>query len=359
MTNDFVEYWSAVHLLLQGGNPYSPADLLGAQQAVGWSQSMPLVMWNPPWTLSFLLPFGFFGFETAQFFWFLLNALMIFLGAQLLWQIYGGAQDRSRIAWLGALGFAPTYFVLLLGQIGPVILSGLVIFVYFAKRGAWTLAGIGLTLISIKPHLLYLCWLALLCNAFKERSWRILGGLAGAGTIVAVIPLFLNPQIYGQYFQLFGSDKVIQPIEWATPSGVAAGELLAIRGNWVRWLPSAIGAIWFLWYWSRWAKNWEWIAQLPLIVLVSVVTASFVWTFDYIILLPAVIQSAVWLSKYQGSLARKTIVMVFLAVNAFLLVARFFVVNDFWYFWIAPAFLTLYLLARKPAVVTFERVPSN
>jgi len=353
MVNDFIEYWSAASLLLRGGNPYSPADLLAAQTAVGWSQSMPLVMWNPPWTLPFLLPFGFLSFETAQFLWFLLHTLIIFHGAQLLWQIYCGDPRKSRIAWLSALAFAPSYFVLLMGQIGPLILLGLVGFVYFAKRTAWGLAGVSLVLALVKPHLSYLLWLALLLDALKEHRWRALGGVVGAGIIIATIPLLLNSKIYAQYLQLFESDRVIRTGEWATPSlGVVLGEFLAVQGNWIRWLPTAIGTLWFLWYYgSRRAESWDWIAQLPLILLVSVTTASFVWTFDYIILLPAVVQSAVWLGKIQRPSTRMSMIAVYLAMNGLLLVSRFFVANDFWYFWTAPAFLALYLRVKTAARV--------
>jgi len=48
---DFVEYWSASRLLLNGGNPYAPDELLQLQRSVGWGSGTALIMWNPPWTL--------------------------------------------------------------------------------------------------------------------------------------------------------------------------------------------------------------------------------------------------------------------------------------------------------------------
>jgi hypothetical protein len=128
--------------------------------------------------------------------------------------------------------------------------------------------------------------------------------------------------------------------------------LMAVQGNWTRWLPTAIGTLWFLWYYgSRRAETWDWIVQLPLILLVSVTTASFVWTFDYIILLPAVVQSAVWLGKIQRPSARMSMIAIYLAMNGLLLVSHFFVTNDFWYFWTAPAFLVLYVWVKMAARV--------
>jgi hypothetical protein len=84
MINDFVEYWAAARLLLNGGNPYSPAELIQMQREIGWSQPLPLIMWNPPWTLSFTLPFGLFDYGTRQFAWFLLHTLIVFVGSQSL-----------------------------------------------------------------------------------------------------------------------------------------------------------------------------------------------------------------------------------------------------------------------------------
>jgi Glycosyltransferase family 87 len=351
MVNDFIEYWSAVTLLIQGANPYSPQDLLISQQALGWSKSVPLVMWNPPWTLTFLLPFGLVGFEIAQFAWFLVHSLIIFHGARLLWQVYGGEAPKVRIAWLSAVTFAPSYFVFLLGQIGPLVLLGLVGFIYFTKRNAWGLAGVSLTLASIKPHLVLLLWLALLFDAIRKQRALLLAAFAGAGIISAGLPLLFNADIYTQYLRLFSSEHVIRPEEWATPSlGVAIGEILAIQSNCLRWLPSIVGAFWFVWYWTRRAEHWDWSAELPLLLLVSVTTASFVWTYDHIILLPAVVQGAVWLSRYPHGSTRLSLGIAYFAINGFLLVSRFFVVNDFWYFWIAPVFLFFYLLVRKGAM---------
>ncbi|MGH7852875.1 MAG: hypothetical protein ACREP3_05505, partial [Candidatus Binatia bacterium] len=107
MINDFIEYWTATKLLLNGGNPYSPSELLASQHALGWSQPEPLMMWNPPWTLSFTLPFGLVDYQTAQLAWFLSHTLIIFVGAKLLWKIYGGDVGKSRYAAISVLSFAP------------------------------------------------------------------------------------------------------------------------------------------------------------------------------------------------------------------------------------------------------------
>jgi hypothetical protein len=347
MINDFVEYWAAAKLLLSGGNPYSPAELLKNQQEIGWSQPIPLIMWNPPWTLSFTFPFGLVDYDTAQFVWFLFHTLIVFIGSHWLWQVYGGDPRKPRYASLSILTFAPTYFVLLLGQIGPLILLGLLGFLIFVRKRLWLLAGASVTLVSIKPHLLYLLWLALFVWIVNERQWRLLAGLIVAGAIVVSIPLVFNSAIYSQYIQLIGAGTVLRPLDWATPSlGTALGELLAIPGMWIRWLPTSFGAIWFLWYWSRRVTTWNWIFEIPLILLISVATASFAWTFDHIVLLPAVIQCAVWTARSERKQHQRLVIGIHVVFGAILIVAKVFVRNDFWYFWVAPAFLLFYLYVR-------------
>jgi hypothetical protein len=136
-------------------------------------------------------------------------------------------------------------------------------------------------------------------------------------------------------------------LDWATPSlGTAIGELFAIADAWMRWLPSMGGAMWLFWYWARHAEAWDWRFELPLILLVSVVTASFVWTFDHVVLLPAVIQGSVWTSQRGTGTERATLVGAHIGLAVILLVCKIFVRNDFWYFWAAPAYLLLYLYAR-------------
>lgn len=344
MINDFIEYWAAAKLLIAAGNPYSPQQLLTLQQSVGWSQNAPLIMWNPPWTLFFIAPFGLPDYETAQFVWFVLHSMIIFLGARILWQAYGGARQKSWWAPVAVVTFAPTYLALFLGQIGALILLGLIIFLYSVNRRAWITAGLGLSLVSVKPHLLYLFWLALVFWMLRERRWRFLGGWLVGSFVTGAAPLFFNPSVYSQYLALVKGGDVIRPFDWATPNiGSALGVFFSIAGGWIHWLPSVAGALWLICYWRRNARAWEWSKQLAIILLVSVTTASFAWTFDQIVLLPAVIQGALWVSRSEVQILRRLIGAAHVIINGGILLLKLFVPNDFWYFWVAPIYLLFFL----------------
>lgn len=347
MINDFVEYWAAARLFLSGGNPYAPAELFKTQQAIGWGEPAALLMWNPPWTLSFIWPLGLMDYDTAQFVWFSAQTLIIFIGAQVLWRMYDGPAGDSRHALFAVLTFAPVYFVLLLGQIGPLILLGLVAFLMAVEKRWWSLAGASLTLVAIKPHLFYLVGLALLFWILKERLWKAVFGMAAGAAVAVVFPLLLNREIYSQYLQMYSSVGIVRPQEWSTPSlGTALGAVFGFRGMWIRWLPGIAGGLWLLQCWRSHSDHWDWPEQLPLLLLVSVATASFVWTFDLVVLLPALVQCTARLTKRQAYGRHKTLLFIYLALNAILLAGKFYLRNDFWYFWAAPAFLALYLFLR-------------
>ena len=258
MINGFVEYWAAARLFVSGGNPYSPAELFKTQEAIGWNEAAALLMWNPPWALSFIWPLGFLDYDTAQFIWFLLHTLIVFIGAQLLWRIYDGPAVTARYAAFAVLTFAPLYFVLLLGQIGPLILLGLIVFLLAVKKQSWMLAGAGLALVALKPHLLHLFWLALFLWFIKARHWRSLLGMAVGAGAAMVFPLLLNREIYARYIDLYSSAGIVRPEDWATASlGTALGAILGIENIWLRVLPTIGGVLWLLWYWRGHAAGWN------------------------------------------------------------------------------------------------------
>jgi hypothetical protein len=347
MTNDFIAYWAAARLLLNDGNAYSPAQVLELQRTVDSTMDLPTLMYNPPWTLPLVLPFGWLDHDTAQMGWFLLHTVIIFLGTRFLWQHYAGNSTLSRVGWLALLAFAPIYFVLLIGQIGPVVLASVIGFLLAVCRQSWFRAGAWLAIGSIKPHLLYLLWIAVLLWLWRHRKWRVAAGFAVVFAVLAAVPLFLDGQIYARYLNLMSDRAVILPMDWLNPTiGMAVNELSGSNTMWLRWLPAVGGALWLACCWQKNTGRWDWSKELPLILLVSIVTTPYSWTFDYVVLLPALIQGVVWLSALTLCPRKLWVSAIYLASCAILLFGKFFVLNDFWYFWLAPTLLVLYLWLR-------------
>jgi hypothetical protein len=202
---DFVEYWSAGHVLLEGGNPFDPEQLFPVQRSMYHDVRKTVMMWNPPWTLPLVVPFAALPWRLAQFLWIGLQLGAVLLSADILWRMAGGSARQRWLAWLIALTFAPTLFLLMIGQISGLLLLGLSGFLYFTRCGRPVAAGCCAALTAIKPHLSPLFALILLLEAIRGQE-KVSGRkavLAGAGCllILAVLPLVWNPHVWTQYFE--------------------------------------------------------------------------------------------------------------------------------------------------------------
>jgi len=351
---DIVQYWAAGHLLLAGGNPYmpSPDELRSLPQASIWIQDTLVITWSLPWTLFFVIPLGFLDYVTASLLYALLTVVLVIACAVVLWQLYGGETKGEWLALLIAFSFFPTLGALAVGQISPLILTGLVGFLFFARRQKWWQAGACTVLIAIKPHLLYLFWLALILWSLRQRRWPVLGGGLIAGAMTTAIPVLINPPVLGYYLDNWAHRP---PGQWATPTlgtllRLLSDKPLAVNDSlWPLFVPTLLGLLWFIPHWRRQRDAWDWTEEMPLLLLMSFVTAPFGWVLDQVVLLPAAIQAGVWVLRSVRPQVRIAALIGYIAVNAppWLMAMRR--TDQFWYIWIAPALLLGYLLLRREA----------
>jgi hypothetical protein len=343
-TRDFVEYWSAARLFLQNRNPYSPDELLVLQRTAGWSGIQPLIMWNPPWTLPFVLPFGVLSFTAAQFLWLLVHVCLILISAQLLWRIYN-LGESSRLSWVVALSFVPTVFVLIIGQIAPLVLAGLAWFLHSeCKKNYWAMCA-AVIVLSIKPHLLYLFWIVFSLWLFEKCSWRLIWRAALLGSIAVLAPVLFDTRIYSEYLALYGVAGISKPLDWPAPT---LRNLIRIffgaDQTWLQFAPTVIAVGWAIYYWQQHKQQWRWQERLPLLTMVSVASSIFVWTYDHVVLLPAIIEAAVWMIRSPNRWHRYWATRLYLAINACHLFLRFWLAEELWYSWLAPALLINYFV---------------
>src|SRR5947207_11176994 len=179
--HDFVEYWTAGHLLVAHQNPYSLGDVFRAEKSLGLDQSVPLVALNPPWGLTFAAPLGLAkSYSLAWLIWTLALAAVVAWSSRLLMDVYFDElripeiSDTVFYRCLFAFTFYPVLLSLRYAQTAPLMLLGIAGFLYFDERGRTVLAGAFLSLTLIKPQLLYLLWLALILRAFQQRRWKLL-----------------------------------------------------------------------------------------------------------------------------------------------------------------------------------------
>lgn len=174
------------------------------------------------------------GFTTGQFLWLLLHVCLILISAQQLWRIYSNSGQSSRLSWVVALTFVPAVFVLIIGQITPLVLAGLTWFLYSERKQNYWVMSASLVVLSIKPHLLYLFWIIFLLWVFDKRLWRL--GLSAAllGLSAVLLPVLFDNRVYSEYFALYGVTGISKPIGLAC-SNVAKrnSNILRCRQNMV------------------------------------------------------------------------------------------------------------------------------
>ncbi len=358
--DDFIEYWAAAKLTIAGQNPYDGKLLLPLQQAGGRDTDQPIMMWNPPWTLTVVFPLGLFPSRIAQLLWFAVNLVATGYCGDRLWRLFGGRSDRR---WLGcAIAFTalPSAFALQSGQIGPLLLLGAVLFLECERRGLYFAAGAATVLLAIKPHLAYLIWLAILCDAVAHKRWRMLVGGAVAGVVCSVLPLIFVPQVWSQFADAMGNRP---PEQWVSPT---IGSVLRL---WIdeemfrlQFVPVLFGLAWFALYYPGWVRRWNWTDQLPLLLLVSFVTAPYgAWPFDMVLLIPAAMWMVVRrvnsvvdtkrevLSPTRSHYHTPTLLIIagLIAVNVGCLVCNLLKMNSFEFRWVSPAVLLLYVLGCR------------
>lgn len=87
-----------------------------------------------------------------------------------------------------------------------------------------------------------------------------------------------------------------------------------------------------------------------MVLLVSVSTTAYAWTFDQVVLLPAIVQSAGWIARARLTPYLCAIIGRYVVINGIYLAGKIFLPNDFWYFWMAPLLLLIYALLQKRIV---------
>jgi Glycosyltransferase family 87 len=321
---DFVQYWSAGRQVLDGRNPYDPDELFALQRSM-YDVRKTVMMWNPPWALPLTLPFAALHWRLAQLLWFVMQLTAVLLSADLLWRIYGGAERYRWVSWLVALTFAPTMFLLLLGQISGLPLLGIAGFLYYIRKDRPALAGCCSVLTAIKPHLLPLFALALVLESTHRRSIR--NAIAtGAGILAALslIPLLCNSQVWSQYFEAMrlppsATLETMQEFEHPT-MGYALRLLIPGQPFAAQFIPALVASLTFVVYWLVRRRSWQWEREMPLLVLVSLVSAVYgAWAFDLVILLVPIVQTTVRLTQSGTTKLIAVVGTSYLACNLLLL----------------------------------------
>ena len=346
---DFIAYWSAGHLLVRGQNPYDFQAVKALQVAAGRHPADPVFMMrNPPDALFLTLPLGFAGPRMTLILWLFLMVGLLLVASFVIWRLNGSPDSLLHL--LG-FAFAPVLINLMNGQVGIVLLLGVVLFLYLCRDRPF-LAGASLLFCAIKPHLFGpLGAVLLLSCAVSKKSRLIVAGSLVTMAAGCAVAYALDPHAWSQYAQMMRASSALnEPIPALSPT---LRLLIAPRAIWLQFVPEAAACLWAAWYyWSR-RTSWEWMDHGLIVLLVGVMCAPYAWFFDEALVLPAVLAGI-----YQVTAARRAVWPIAVFAGAALAELMLSVpINTRFYLWTTPVWLGWYLyatgrlagLVRRPA----------
>jgi hypothetical protein len=335
---DLAQYWAAAHLVSQ--NPYSPQLVSEFEKSNGIAlMTQPLVIKNPPWAITLLLPLGLLNYQASFAAWTVMSIIVVAGCARASWSLANS--NPSLAPALLSLLFGPTIVSLMLGQFTVLVLLGVTLFLILTQHKRDWLAGASLLLVLGKPHVAFVFLVAVLLWAVKSRRLSIL--LSGAVSLAAAcIPVFaINPHIFGQFLQR--AELVVKETESYPNLG---GMLYSVSGNhFLALLPQCLAIIWLFVYWKKHHAEWDWKTHGMVVLLVSVACSYYSYPYDEILMLPPLITAFA-----MGN--RRIFLAGFLAVNLGYAVyisnvAGHYGFDYMFLWWTASAWLITYLLAIK------------
>ncbi len=342
---DFRAYWSAGYLLQHGENFADPSRLFQVERDLTmWSEGYPMITWNPPWLLPLLIPYTWVSFARAAWWWLLTNIALVFGSAVVLWQLSASSDRTRRLTWLApliAFAYSPTLVALVAGQVNLIVLAGLAAFLFFRDRHQDARAGVSLALTLVKFHLDYLTLAIVLLDDLRMRRWRALAGFFGTLLVLTAIVFVLRPSFLLDYAATIGGGGLL---DYQTPT---LGAVLAALAGWngfkligIAILPLVIVV------WWRAGSRWDFRTWIDATLIVSVITAPFGWSYDFVVLLVPLSRVMVWIAERKFKRADAlAIVVSLLIVDGLMYYQRVVGSLESSFFWVPLVLAAVYAYA--------------
>jgi len=331
---DFIAFYTAGRISLTGKFPevYIPQ----AQQAVeegilGFpitaEELNPFV--HPPFILPVLALIALLPYVWAFHLWALFLLVLYFAGAIFLIRTVLHARERKMV-FASVVLFFPAFVSILNGQDSALLLLGASLWLYGLLSKDDRLAGIGLALTTIRPHIALLLAVPFL---FKQRKvwWWFLVGAAGLAVLSVLLIGIKGTENFLRMLSISASGEGYKINEFAMLNFIGLLRRLApgISSESTRlsgWIVYALAFVFLCVAWARSEKIGE--KQAGLAVLVALFTAPHLHYHDLVLFLIPIFCVMVLIER--GSILRLEITALFplgaswlLVVSNFLLVLKF------------------------------------
>lgn len=338
---DLQAYWGSAYLFAHRQD-FSDAEALGEAQRTLANRTRPDTQyaWFSPIGNVILLPFTLIPFTRLVYYWLVLNVVVFFYSAVLIWE---QADKRIWIPLAAVFGFALTVISLVFGQINSLEVLGLALFLSLGRSKRHYLAGGSLVLTTIKPHLVILTLPILFLDLLRKREWKTLAGFFIAlGFCVVVLFAFYPPWIQSSWNVIASGMNTVRETPNLNGLLVLVGEFTLGKLLWLFALAAGIA-----WWWRR-GQNWDRRAFIDISVTVGLIVSPIGWSYDQVMLIFPILSLLAWAAR--GELSKRDsriVVWGLILANLAAYVLRMFTPSDVWFFWVPFAALGLYLFARN------------
>lgn len=292
---DYIQYWSALRIILDGANPYDPQIMQAMQMRLGKPENATVMSWNPPWTYLVLAPFCILPFKYAVPLWILTNIFFLIHSIVLCHKTHG-KDDKVTCAKLilYSFYFIPAFSCIAFGQAGLFMSWIICLFLYLCKLEKFLFAGILLSCLSIKPHLFYLLAPLIAYWSFKEKNSRLILGILLGMFFLLISTATIAPSAFSFWTNAIFDPSQIQGtqtiLDWkvATLVGMIKtiiNDIWFTVPKWPMWFVPLTTAIIYLSYLLITKPAPSLHHDTPPILALSIFTAPYGWFFDQSILL--------------------------------------------------------------------------
>ncbi|NBW40496.1 DUF2029 domain-containing protein [bacterium] len=286
---DFVQYYSAANLWWNGSNPYNPDILFQIEVQFYPSLEEVIRMWNPPFIFPMIGLFLSLPFHYAATIWFCSSiVILLFTAAKCLQDFSDSPRQLLYLGALVVLLFVPTYGCLQLGQITPLFLAGVLMYLQSyrspSSKYGEIYAGFGLTLTLVKPHLFLLLYLFEFVRSYHRKKWQIILTFVSLTLLLCTISTAILPEVWSYYREALKAP----PLYFHSASlGSWLQYFFNSQSTLNQFLPTLIGLFFgVIWLLSRSSQELNSLPFAMLIITLSVALSPYSWPFDFCVLLP-------------------------------------------------------------------------
>jgi hypothetical protein len=278
--SDFIQFYVANRLVLDGENPYDRTRAMALQADLG--MRLPMPTFAPPWSFLPSLPFVGLPLNQAILANIIVNALLLIV-CVLLWiqLLKPPSQERWMLLVIATLTWLPNLAVLGLGQLSLWPLFGFTGWLWCTRRG-WRVTGsVCLVLMVIKPHLGLVLGFFALGRWYKQKDWLSLVTFTGSLIALTLVTVVFRSTIWSEYLASLQSGKA--PTDFHTATLECLGR---------RWWGSSftyVGvALWLAGMVAAFLAGIRSLVPGGLIACcLAIMTVPYAFSFDMVLLLPA------------------------------------------------------------------------